>query len=188
MEGGRSQRSHGSRASGHIFQRPKQQPWESRGQGRRTRGQRRSEVNKSTVQEAIPDEAMLDWMAMMTQGLHQTMGQGRKNSGAAFDTWLSPAEHAIAKTLMATHIDFQAQVETRREEIRAARRSSLADLAGPPPLGKTAPSMFVSLIHELKQSNVGTAAQERIAAVWTEVTARARPISPRTSPIARSVQ
>ena len=86
----------------------RQPPWAHTGQGRHTQrgSNRRGPVNKAALTHAIPNETMLHWMQMMTQGLHQTMGQNRKVSGACFDTWLFPATHTIAATLMAAHVEF----------------------------------------------------------------------------------
>ena len=59
---------------------------------------------------------------MMTQSVHQLMGQNRKMSGQCYDTWPFPAKHPIATTLMAAHLDFPNLVGEKRIERDAARK------------------------------------------------------------------
>ena len=55
---------------------------------------------------SIHDETFHQRMQMVTQCIHQTIGQTRKLSGQCYDTWLFPATHSLAITLMTAHMDF----------------------------------------------------------------------------------
>ena len=103
---------------------------------------------------------------MMTQSVHQLMGQNRKMSGQCYDTWLFPAKHPIATTLMEAHMDFLNLVGEKRIERDTARKK---DEAVPAALINPASDMLVRLIVALMGRDIGTKGREKLDIVWAAV-------------------
>ena len=138
--------------------------WSSRRPPTRRAGKRFND--KSAICDVPIDSVHHPWMQMVTQGLHQALGQTRKAGGQAFDTWVLPANHTLATAMMRMAEGHNEMAITTRQEREQARRDS-RDM--PPPLPNPAADFTARFIIELKKHDLGTGAKEALGAIWEDI-------------------
>ena len=122
--------------------------------------------DKSAILDMPRDNVQHHWMQMMSQGLHQALGQIRKLGGGTFDTWILKSNHALATALMQTAAGHYEASVIARQEREAARRESREV---PAPLPNPAADFTARFIHELKKHNLGPAAKTKLDEIWDNI-------------------
>ena len=103
---------------------------------------------------------------MVSQGLHQVLGQVRKVGGETFDTWILKSNHTLAMVMMrAADAHYQASISARQEREAAIRDNTVA----PPPLPNPAADHTARFIHELKNHNLGPEARRTLDEIWDNI-------------------
>ena len=156
--GGRSHRSQGSaRGATRVYDRD----YSSRKPPQRRAGRKHND--KTAILDMPRDDVQHHWMQMMSQSLHQVLGQVRKLGGGTFDTWILKSNHTLATALMRTATGhYEASVIARQERETARRESREV----PAPLPNPAADFTARFIHELRKHSLGPAAKTKLDEIW----------------------
>ena len=122
--------------------------------------------DKSAILDMPRDNVQHHWMQMMTQGLHQVLGQVRKVGGQTFDTWVLKSNHSLATAMMRMAEGHYEAAMSARQEREAARRE-YKDV--PAPLPNPAADFTARFIRELKNHDLGSGAREALDAIWANI-------------------
>ena len=138
--------------------------WTSRQPPTRRAGKRFND--KSAILDVADDPIHHHWMQMMTQAVHQTLGQQRKANGQAFDTWIILANHSLATTMMRMadgHLEMAIAARHDREQARRDSRDM------PPLLPNPAADFTARFVLELKKHDLGQSSKAALDLIWADI-------------------